>query len=87
MGAQRSFSLSQGWVEIDSMLVVEVSTMGLIINRGKFVEFIGINEFVQVRGVADGWLAYRVHEDSIDGDIVRSGYLPAWRVVEVFATT
>ncbi len=87
MAAQRTFSVSQGWVAVDSLLVVEISAMGSTVNRAKFIEFIGINEFLQVRVMSAGWLQYRIHEDSIDGTIVRTGYLPDWRVVEVVATT
>lgn len=88
MAAQRTFLRSQGWVQCDSVLVVEIAFNGMTINAGKFVDLAGVNEFIDVRpNDESGWLSYRVRTDNPDGDIIRSGYLPQWRVVEVIATT
>ena len=87
MAAQRTFTASQGWVEVTSLLVVEIMTNGMTINRSKFIEFIPSGFFLSARILSSGWLAYRIHEDSIDGDIISTGYLADWRVVQVLAAT
>ena len=87
MAVQRTFSASQGWVQVDSLLTVDLVVAGGIINRSKFMEFIPVGEFMEVRILSAGWLAYRIHETSIDGDIVDTGYLPPEIVVQVVATT
>ncbi len=87
MAAQRTFTATQGWVQVDSLIVVEVMAMGSTINRSKFAEFIQVNEFLEVRVLSAGWLQYRIHSVSIDGEIVRTGYLADWRVVQVIAAT
>ena len=87
MAAQRTFGASQGWVQVDSVLTVDLVVAGGIINRNKFMEFIPVGEFMEVRILLAGWLAYRIHETSIDGDIVATGYLPPEIVVQVIAAT
>ncbi len=87
MASQRTFAASLGWVQVDSVLVIEVMPMGSIVNHSKFSEFIPVGEFMEVRTLTSGWLAYRIHETSIDGDIVATGYLAPWRVVQIDATT
>ncbi len=87
MAAQRTFTYSQGWVLCDSMLVVEVMPMSGTINHGRFVEFVQVNEFLDVRTMSSGYIAYRIHDGNPDGEIIRTGYLAPWRVVEVIATT
>ena len=70
------------------MLVVEIAFSGMTINSGKFIEFVGVNEFLDVRlNDASGWVSYRIRAGNPDGDIIRTGYLPPWRVVQIIATT
>ncbi len=88
MSAQRTFAHSQGWVLCDSMFVIEIGIPGMTVNSGKFEEFIGINEFLEVRTAqSSGWLSYRIRAGNPDGIIIRTGFLPSWRVVQVIATT
>lgn len=88
MAPQRTFTHSQGWVLCDSMLVIETNTMGMIVNHGKYIEFVQVNEFLEVRtGDASDYLSYRIRTGNPDGDIIRTGFLAPWRVVEVIATT
>jgi len=84
--AQRTFARSQGWVLVDTLYVTELNTIAGSVNPTKYMDFAEVNEYVDVRTLDNsGWLAYRVHTDSHDGDIIRTGYLPANRVVQVNA--
>ena len=86
MATQRTFASSQGWVQVETLYVTEINIPGMGINPTKFMDFAEVNEFVDVRTLdSSSWLAYRVHVDSHDGDITRSGYLPMQRVVQVVA--
>ena len=86
MATQRTFQSSQGWVQVELLLVTELNLIAGSVNASKFQDFAEVNEFVDVRTLdASPWLAYRVHTDSHDGDLVRSGYLPMQRVVQVVA--
>jgi len=88
MASQRTFTSSQGWVLVSSLLVTELNIISGGVNAAKFQEFAEVNEFVDVRTLdASPWLAYRVHTDSHDGPISRTGYLPMQRVVQVIALT
>ena len=87
MAVQRTFALSQGWVQVTSMLVTELNIPASSVNPTKFMEFTVANEFLDVRTIGTGFLAWRIHSDSHDGPLVRSGYLPWQRVVHIEAET
>ena len=87
MAVQRTFSLSQGWVQVTSMWVTEVNVPGMGVNPTKYQEFTVANEFLDVRTLSTGFLSWRIHSDSHDGPLVRSGYLPWQRVVHIEAET
>jgi len=85
MAVQRTFTLSQGWVIVTSMLVTELNVQAGSVNPTKFMEFTEVNEYLDVRTLTSGFLAWRIHSDSHDGPLVRSGYLPWNRVVHIEA--
>ena len=88
MAVQRTFLHSQGWVQVETLYVTEVNLIAGSVNASKFMDFAEVNEFVDVRTFGgSGWLAYRVHTGSHDGEIVRTGNLPPQRVVQVVAVT